>query len=184
MRAIDGGVVSDSGYGRYRAPLSHATEQIFWHGSKKSKPQPLTLWLEPIITIGVLARLHFDLGWPTRCLGMQSEKGEFDFFARTASVTGAFYVAGEVKKSDHELTELLEYLKEFCAGRPAPTSNSKARNAWNKFQGMRRMHAAYFWAVGPARFERVFKIEHVAGESVVMSECTVASLRYGTRGLH
>jgi hypothetical protein len=42
----------------------------------------MTLWVEPIITIGALSRLHFEFGWPAAMLGMQTDDYAFDFVCR------------------------------------------------------------------------------------------------------
>ena len=78
LRGVDGELVKHEGRGLYRAPRSTAREQFFWPGVKKKTPRPITLWVEPIITVAVLARLHFDLGWPKELIGTQSKDWAFD----------------------------------------------------------------------------------------------------------
>src|SRR5258706_4324360 len=95
LRALDNGVVVDSGGGRYRMPQSKAGEVIFWEGSKAKTPRPITLWMEPVITIASVARLHLDYGWPKRCLGMQSLKWAFDLTAFLPQNLEAEHIAGE-----------------------------------------------------------------------------------------
>jgi hypothetical protein len=70
LRGVDGELVKHEGRGLYRAPRSCAREQFFWSGAKKKSPRPIALWVEPIITVAVLARLHFDLGWPMASRGV------------------------------------------------------------------------------------------------------------------
>jgi hypothetical protein len=36
------------------------------------------VWIEPVVTIAAMARLHFEFGWPISCLGMQSKTWAFD----------------------------------------------------------------------------------------------------------
>ena len=62
-------------------PQSKTHEVIFWEHSTLITPRPITLWLEPVITIAAVARLHLDYGWPVDCLGMQSEDSAFDVMA-------------------------------------------------------------------------------------------------------
>src|SRR5712664_1953376 len=45
----------------------------------------VTIWVEPIITVAVLSRLHFKWGWPKELIGTQSQKWEFDVTAYRAS---------------------------------------------------------------------------------------------------
>src|SRR5690242_7228605 len=78
LRGIQGGLVEHVGRGQYRAPRSPHKEQLFWSGSTKTHPRPISLWIEPIIGIAVLARLHFGLGWPKQSLGTETKDGAFD----------------------------------------------------------------------------------------------------------
>ena len=84
--------------GFFLAPLSKAREQIFWTGSKNVDPRPLTLWIEPIITIGALAKLHVLYGWPAEKLGTQSKTWAFDLVGYGANKNDEL-LACEVKKS-------------------------------------------------------------------------------------
>ena len=81
LRAMDHKVVSFDSGGRFRMPQSKTHEVIFWEHSTLVTPRPITLWLEPVITIAAVARLHLDYGWPIECLGMQSEDSAFDVTA-------------------------------------------------------------------------------------------------------
>jgi hypothetical protein len=56
LRSLSLGIVTEDG-GFFTAPQSKAREQLFWTGSKSTSPRRLTLWIEPIVTIGALARL-------------------------------------------------------------------------------------------------------------------------------
>ena len=64
LRAIDSGIVTVDDANNFHAPMSKASEHIFWEHPRKTTPGPITLWIEPIITIATAARLHFDYGWP------------------------------------------------------------------------------------------------------------------------
>lgn len=111
LRGIDGGLVKHVGRGLYRAPRSRAGEQFFWSGLKRKKPRPITLWVEPIITVAVLARLHFALGWPKELLGTQTEKDwAFDVATYLSGDLKGEYIACEVKKSTAEIDRLLELM--------------------------------------------------------------------------
>ena len=79
IRAMDGGLVKDTGGGRYRCARCGPFTQIFSSGSKLVVPRPLTLWIEPVITIGTVARLGLDYGWRSQFLGMQQKGSAFDF---------------------------------------------------------------------------------------------------------
>jgi hypothetical protein len=51
LLALDAGLIEHQGRGLYRAPKSMASEQFFWSGKKSALPRPVTLWVEPIITV-------------------------------------------------------------------------------------------------------------------------------------
>lgn len=58
LRAPDHNVVAVDSGGRFRMPRSAVNEVLFWEHSAKLAPRPISLWIEPIITIGAVARLH------------------------------------------------------------------------------------------------------------------------------
>lgn len=174
MRALDNKIVSDLGGGRFRMPQSRATEVIFWEGAKATQPRPITLWIEPVITIGAMARLHLDYGWPLDCLGTQSEKWEFDVIAFRSHDLKNEYIAGEVKKTSKELDELLINMQLSCVeGRLDYSSASNARkNAHNKWLGLQRCHAPLFWALGPGGDSRLFEVSYSAEGNISMNRTT------------
>ena len=86
MQAIDCGLVAHHG-GVFTAPQSKVKEQIFWEGARISVPRKITLWLEPIITIGALRRLQRDFQWPSSLLGMQLKTWAIDFVAYRSAHT-------------------------------------------------------------------------------------------------
>jgi hypothetical protein len=171
MRAIDTKAVTDTGGGRFRMPQSRAFEVIFWEGSKAITPRRITLWLEPIITIAAMARLHLDYGWPKDCLGMQSRYWAFDLTAFKPQKLQNEYIAGEVKKSSIELDHFLSNLHKSCAeGDLDYSSASRARiNAHKKWLGLRRCKAPLFWALGPGGDSRLFEVSYSSGGDVTLN---------------
>lgn len=168
IRALDNNIVLDTGGGRYRMPQSKAIEVIFWEGAKKTIPRPITLWLEPIITIAAMARLHLDYGWPISYLGTQSEMWEFDIIAFKPNDLKNEYIAGEVKKSSKELDVLIHYMKDICSDGSLDNGSvpKEKRNAYKKCLGLRRCKAPFFWALGPDNDSRLFKVEYHADGSI------------------
>lgn len=157
LRAVDSGIVSQEN-GFFLAPRSKAKEQIFWHGSKAKEPRPITLWVEPVITIGALAVLHFTYGWPIEELGAQSETWAFDLVGYSGE---AEYLACEVKKHHEEVSALLSFMDIYSPQQPAvvePT-NAKERNAYRKVVGIRRTWPKIFWALGPGGDGKVYQIQ-------------------------
>ena len=180
LQAIDGGLVIDSGGVRLRAPQSRAFESLFWEGLKARSPRPITLWVEPVITIGCIARLHFEFGWPRECLGMQSARWEFDVTAYLPGRLEAEYIACEVKKTVKELDVLMENMLVLC-GQPeldAKSIPAVQMNAYKKVVGLRARRAPIFWAVGPDGESRVFNVSYLVDAKISLRPTTMERLMY------
>lgn len=162
MRAIDTKIVTDVGGGRFRMPRSKASEVLFWEGSKTITPRPITLWLEPIITIAAMARLHLDYGWPVELLGMQSEGWAFDLCVFKPNDFKNEYVAGEIKKCSKEIDSLLANMhKSFSEGNlDNPSVPPERINAHRKCIGLQRCQAPLFWVLGPGGDSRLFEVTY------------------------
>jgi len=157
LRAIDLGLASESG-GFFVAPLSKAKEQIFWTGAKNINPRPLTLWVEPIITIGALAKLYELYEWPIEKLGTQSKTWAFDLVGYGDDANDEV-LACEVKKSTKEIDVLIELMKVFAADSSIEEPlKGKERNAYKKVAGIRRSWPSVFWALGPNDYSKVYDI--------------------------
>jgi len=173
MRALDHGVVVDSGGGRYRAALSNAFEQLFWNLEKPPKPVPTTLWIEPIVTIAALARLHLDLGWPCQSLGSQSEESwAFDLFVVKPASPERYYIAGEVKKNNREVDHMVAWMLDSCADSNFVVAAAKGPrlNAHKKWLGLKQHRPPFFWAIGPGKYYRLFTVEYSEAGAVSMTE--------------
>lgn len=132
LMAWEGGLIEHQGRGLCRASRSAASEQFFWEGRKASKRSSFTLWLEPVITISGLARLHFDYRWPKHLIGTQSSDWAFDLVTFLPSSPNEI-IAGEVKKARSEIDELIRLMQDFGQRTGAtPPSSVKARNAYKK----------------------------------------------------
>lgn len=176
IRALDSGIVTDSGGGRYRCHRSNAFEQIFWEGRKAKFPRPLTLWLEPIITIGTMARLHLDYGWPIETLCMQSKSWAFDFAVFKDS-RGSEFIAGEVKKTAKELHALMVHMIEFGQlGSESCDGGGPKKNAFKKWQALQLCKAPYFWAVGPDNHTRIYSVVYHDGNKAEFTQVGLESL--------
>ena len=180
MRSLDNKIVVDTGGGRFRMPQSKANEYMFMHGSTAITPRPLTLWLEPVITIGVMARLYLDYGWPLACLGMQSEGWAFDFVVFKPHDLKNEHIAGEVKKTEKELDTFITNLHKSCEeGDIDITTLSATRiNAHKKWLGLRRCHAPLFWALGPNGYGHVFTVSYSPEGAISLQETTHDLLYY------
>jgi hypothetical protein len=167
LRAIDYKVVTVDSGGRFRMPQSKTHEVIFWEHSTHVSPRPITLWLEPVITIAAVARLHLDFGWPIQLLGIQSEDWAFDFTAFKPTDLKSEYIAGEVKGTSRQLERLLTNLHKCCAEGDLECSAPKARkNAHRKMLGLKRCHAPVFWALGPDREGYVFEVSYSSSGTI------------------
>lgn len=164
LRGLDAGLVKHQERGLYRAPRSRATVQFFWSGRKNTLPRRVTLWVEPIITVAALSRLHFDRGWPKDLLGTESPKYEFDATAFRPSDSDNEYIACEVKKTVAELNQLTELMLDPDLHRSK--NSSKSINASRKLKGLQERRAPVFWALGPGGEHRVFRTTYTDGGSV------------------
>lgn len=185
LRAIECGLVNDSGGGRYRCTQSKAFEQIFWEGGKLIHPRPITLWVEPIITIATIARLGLDFGWPAEVLGMQSKDGAFDFVVYGSGNMTGERIAGEVKKSRSELDELMLQLVAYGqAGATTPFSDHpKSINTFRKWAALLKCRAPLFWAVGPDDYTRPFQIEYGNDGTAIFAEVGIEQVSAAAHGL-
>jgi hypothetical protein len=179
LRGIDGGLIKHVGRGQYLAPRSYAKEQFFWSGAKQKTPRPMTLWVEPIITIAVLARLHFDLGWPKKLIGTQTKDWAFDAATYLSSDSHVEYIACEVKKSTTELEHLVDVMNRFGK---APHGDGirapKEENAFKKLEALRSRRPAVFWAVGPGGSNYAFKMGYAKDGLVSFQEIAIGELAY------
>lgn len=178
LKALDSGLVYDAGGGRYHCARSNAQEQIFWEGLKSVHPRPLTLWLEPVITIATMARLRFDFGWTAEVLGMQSKDWAFDFAVYRSATDKNERIAGEVKKSKAEIDELVLHLRAYGhTGATAPLSaHSKHINSFKKWTALLRCRAPLFWAVGPGDYTRIFEVQYGPDGTAVFSDVDAGML--------
>jgi hypothetical protein len=179
LRAIDQKVVSVDSGGRFRMPRSKTHEVLFWEHSTLITPRPVTLWLEPVITIAAIARLHLDYGWPVDCLGMQSADSAFDLMAFRPPNFENEYIAGEVKDSAKQLDRLLAHMNQCCAEGDSECSAPKTRkNAHRKVVGLKRCRAPIFWALAPDRDSRVFEVEYGDDERITLHPSLEENLRF------
>lgn len=177
LGGLDAGLVTLVGR-LYQAPRSRAGEQFFWEHERSITPRPITLWLEPIITVAALARLHLDLGWPKELLGTQSVDWAFDVAAYREADPENEHVAGEVKKTTREADRLIEMMQTFGATAPDEAIAGPGRNAYRKVKGLRARRAPLLWVVGPGGYGRVFNV-HYSGEwQVELEEATARELLY------
>jgi hypothetical protein len=179
LLALDAGLIEHQGHGLYRAPRSLATEQFFWSGKKSISPRPVTLWVEPIITVAALSRLHFKWGWPKKLIGTQSQKWEFDVTAYRGSDLNE-YVACEVKKTVAEQDQLVELMQRFSTDRDAGDAlmSSKEINAFRKLKGLQARHASIFWALGPNDANKVYRMTYTDRGAVIFKSASDEALSY------
>lgn len=180
LRGLDAELVRHVGRGQYAAPRSAAKEQFFWEGGKNTLPRPITLWLEPIITVAGIARLHFDFGWPVALIGAQSTDWAFDFAAYADESGGPECIACEVKKSVKELTTLVDNMKQLAAeGVASEVGLTKNQiNAFRKLDALRKREIPIFWALGPGKASYCFEMTYHRDSKVVFAPRDESVLSY------
>lgn len=163
LRAIDGGLVEDTGGGRYRCARSKALEQLFWEHEKTISPRPVTLWMEPVISMATLARLHYDLGWPEDRIGMQTADWAFDIGVYGSTEKPQLVIACEIKKSRLEIDHLVADLHQHSRDElQAPISGTQRHiNSFKKWAALRRDCPPFLWVVGPEGYEKAFELAHL-----------------------
>jgi len=183
LLGLDACLVEHKGRGLYKAPRSWASEQFFWSGKKNISPRPVTLSVEPIITVAVLYRLYHEWGWPRHLLGTQSPEWEFDVTAYLASDLNNEYVACEVKKTVAERDQLVELMQRFAADPDLcdAIKSSREENACRKLKGLQARYASIFWAVGPNGANKVFRMTYADGGRVTFKPASDDALRYPPR---
>ena len=180
LTAFEKGLVRDQGGGRYLCAQSKAQEQLFWEGSRAKSPRPITLWLEPIITIATAARLRFSFGWPEELIGMQSKDWAFDFAAFRPGDLENEHIAGEVKKSAREIDLLLEDILGFCDSQivECPSDKPHVVNSFKKWVAIRERKPTLFWAVGPDDYTKVFRVSLSKNGFVQLAEAGLEQLHF------
>lgn len=159
LRAWDTGLLSHKGRGLYIVGTTRVHEQFFWTGSKTASPRTFTLWMEPIISMGAIARLHLDHRWPASYLAAQSPDWAYDIIAIRAD--GATAIVGEVKKTRREVDDLFDLMMQFGANPDAALpASGKSRNAFKKVMSLRKFPAPLLWLIGTSRYEMVFHVRY------------------------
>lgn len=178
VEAWNAGLIEHQGRGLYRATNSAASEQFFWEGRKIQSPRSYTLWMEPVITVAALWRLHHTHKWPKHLIGTQSLDWAFDLVAMLPAEPSE-YIAGEVKKTSREINHLIELMQHFACTPDAPTpSSGKLRNAYKKVAALRARKAPIFWAIGPEMFSKVFRVTYHVGGIVDLAPVDDRVLRF------
>jgi hypothetical protein len=181
LRCWRGGLLEHLEGGIYRYRETGTNTQFFWSGSSKDQTRSFTLWMEPIITAGSIAKLHFDLNWPLNRIASQSRDNAFDVVAYQQN-SEAEEIAGEVKKTERELDALIDLMKSFGADPSSPepigSKQQKERNAYKKVVGLRARKAPYFWAVGPVGVRKTFRVEYGVGDQLALIESTERELHF------
>lgn len=176
LRAWKAGLLFHQGRGQYIIGNAKVHEQFFWTGSKTAELRTFTLWMEPIISMGAIARLHLDYRWPISRLAAQSPDWAYDIIALGNG--GPTAIVGEVKKTRAEVDDLFALMVQFGANpaTPAPSSG-KTRNAFKKILSLRKFPAPILWLIGPSRYELVFHVRY-SGDLVSFEPASQNSLLF------
>lgn len=164
----------------FRSVLSRAREQIFWQGVKSVSPRPITMWVEPVITIAGAGRLHGRFGWPRELIGLQSERPwAFDLVGYDPE--GKSVLVCEVKKSRREVDRLVRAMLEFLSQPPLNTepTHQAMRNAYRKVKALRQVKPRLVWVLGPESYGKVFQsVRGANGEITQLEEVGESALSW------
>lgn len=158
-RAIDERIVRDVGGGRYWAARSSTAEVLFWEGQKTRVPRRITVWLEPVITLAALARLHYRHGWPKECLGAQSNDWAYDLVGYRMPDDERPVLLGEVKKSGKEVRDLRDALLALASG---ASPRTRSRNSLAKWNALLATRPTLLWLVGPDDEHYVYRPDYAS----------------------
>lgn len=177
LRAWNAGLCVHQGRGQYLVGQARVHEQFFWSGTKQAENRSFTLWMEPIITVAAIGRLHLDFLWPVASVGSQSKDWAFDIVAKKSD--SSLCIVGEVKKSRVEVDDLIGLMVSF-AGDPSAQlpGPGKMRNAFKKVASLRAYPADLLWIVGPDRYEFVFEVRQSEGGAIGFAPVSLDALRY------
>lgn len=186
MHAWDFGLIRHVSHGNYKLGRANATEKFFWEGRKGAGVRSYTLWLEPIITAAVLARMHIDLGWPVDLIGSQSkDRWAFDAIAYRNADDENGYVLCEVKKTIREIDQLAKNMQEFLSVPPVTEDSLKDAelNAYRKVKALRAKQPAFLWLAGPNKYDLIYKVNY-EGSLISLEPVSIAELGYPASAIH
>lgn len=163
MRAWQAGIIHAVGNGCYYLGKGGSKEKFFWEGARTCAIRPFSLWLEPIITAGRLARLHLDYHWPQQLIGSQSiGDWAFDIVTFTDRACSTHQILCEVKKTGAELRKL-DYLLQQFSNRPELTEADIPHmhiNAFRKIRALRKRQAPVLWLAGPSGHDIYYQVHY------------------------
>lgn len=178
MDAVDSGLVSHQA-GVFRAACSRANEYLFWEGAASVSPRRLTLWLEPVITIAGLRRMHHKFGWPIERLGAQSASYAFDFVGYQADQRTEL-VSCEAKPTRKAVDLLIAHMQKHAATPKEALKDCRPAevNALKKVIDLRGSSSHTFWALGPDGYGHVFAVSRSAAGEVVLTPTNESALNF------
>lgn len=164
----------------FLAPQSGAKEQIFWQAGQSKLPRPITIWVEPVVTIAAAGRLHSQFNWPRYLIGLQSKKNwAFDLVGYDSCLSPMLVC--EVKKSHREVDQLINAMLGYFQQLPLTDEPKKQslRNAYRKVVALREMMPRVVWVVGPENYGEVFScLWNSNGEAGVLVKTGEAALSW------
>jgi len=132
-------------------------------------------WLKRYVLLG---RLGLDYGWPNNLLCMQSKDWAFDFAVFLTTSSENEFIAGEVKKTNKELDDLISDL--VCFGLEGTTElvddNPKKINSYKKWLALLDRKAPFFWAGGPYDYTQLFEVEYNDDHAAKFNEVKLEQL--------
>ena len=173
FRALEVGGIRECADG-YLALARHGCRlRMFDHGLKGGVKQAAKISVEPILSIGVVARLVETFGWSANAIGTQMDKGAFDLsvFENNASIPA---VQCEIKVRASEVNAMAAY---FISVMNTGTALEDRRTNWNrKLVSLKAQPPKLLWLLAPGEFERLFRVE-AHGTAFTIFEAPIEQLR-------
>lgn len=174
FRSIEVGGIRDCGDGHLALARDGCRLRMFDHGLKGGARQTAKVSVEPILSIGVVARLVEMFGWPAQAIGTQMDKGAFDLSIYAGSSTVPA-VQCEIKVRASEVDAMADYfLSVLNAGKPLEERHKN----WNrKLNSIAVQPPKLVWLLAPGQHERVFRLD-APGSTLRFFEVPATQLRF------
>jgi hypothetical protein len=177
FRSIKVGGIRDCEDGYLALARPGCRLRMFDHGLRGAK-QTAKVSVEPILSIGVVARLVETFGWPAQAIGTQMDKGAFDLsiYSGFSSVPA---VQCEIKVRATEVDAMAAYFLSVLNSAKPPEERHKN---WNRKLGsIVAQPPKLVWLLAPGQYERVFRVD-ATNSKLTMLEVEAKELRFADFG--
>jgi hypothetical protein len=176
MKALEHGIIDVDQKGRCSLPKIHRSTR------KPTEPCLFSIrnnrvylaWREYITQVGAIGTLVADYGWPVHLVALDPRDWEFDVATfDTPESNARMLVAGETKKTERELQKLLNEML-MATNSNLPLDQLSSSNSNQKYRGLLKEKAPYFWAVAPG-LKYAFKVSYTDDNATLTAIADIPS---------